>query len=165
MVFVALRNPVYLDTCFDNKTVYYTSGIRVIYQILLLPTCRPFFFALSSPTTVMPLTLTLSPCVSDALVLPPWATFYGVRTTSTTLAMKSTPEKMSERQSRCFFNQNPPFFVVRAEIEGPDDTPYERGTFLLDLQIPERCALMYICVRYIHHTAVLVLFFSSDKVG
>lgn len=27
------------------------------------------------------------------------------------------------------------------EIQGPEDTPYERGTFLLDLQIPDRCAL------------------------
>eukprot|EP00904_Undaria_pinnatifida_P012782 jgi/Undpi1/8634/HiC_scaffold_25.g11099.m1 len=27
---------------------------------------------------------------------------------------------------------------IQAQIQGPEDTPYERGTFLVDLQIPER---------------------------
>lgn len=33
------------------------------------------------------------------------------------------------------------FSLFVAEIQGPEDTPYERGTFLLDLQIPDRWVL------------------------
>ncbi|CAM9643071.1 unnamed protein product [Discosporangium mesarthrocarpum] len=27
---------------------------------------------------------------------------------------------------------------LQAQIEGPEDTPYQRGTFLLDIQVPDR---------------------------
>lgn len=32
--------------------------------------------------------------------------------------------------------------LFAAEIQGPQDTPYEHGTFLLDLQIPQRSVLL-----------------------
>lgn len=28
---------------------------------------------------------------------------------------------------------------LQAQVEGPDDTPYARGIFLLDIQVPDRC--------------------------